>query len=689
MSTSLQTRLEQARRRQFVGRADDKALFQAALAAEELPFVVLHLFGPGGIGKTTLLREFAHMAGQMGARVVLLDGRDTDPSPPFFEAALRAALQLPADADIAASLPRNGRTVLLIDTYELLTPLDNWLRNDFLPQLPDNVLLVLAGRQPPGLAWRADPGWQAMMRIVPLRNLSVAESRDYLARRGIPANQHDAVLSFTHGHALALSLVADVAAQQPDAPFQPEKAPDVIRALLAQFIEQAPTPAHREALEACALVRLTTESLLAVLLDQPDAHDLFEWLRGLSFMDASRHGLYPHDLAREALAADLRWRRPELHALLHGRARHFYIQRIQHGDPREQRHILADYIFLHRDNPMVRPYFEWQISGHVFTDRLHPRDIVPVLVMVERHEGAASAQLAAHWLARFPERAAVFRQAGGDVQGFLLLLPLAQLQAAERENDPATRAAWNFLENSAPLRAKESATLFRFWLAADSYQVVSPVQSRIFLNVVQHYLTTPGLAYTLFPCADPDFWTAVFTYADLQRLPAADFVVDGRRYGVYGHDWRKTPPLAWLELMAQRELGLTGTAPLPADEVRVLSEAEFGTAVRQLLRDFTDDNSLQNNLVWQTALRHQIAGPTDNPAEALRHFVRQLVEPLRQSPRQVKLYRALYHTYFQPAASQEQAAELLDLPFSTYRRHLREGVAYVVAHLWRLEQEAK
>ena len=54
----------------------------------------------------------------------------------------------------------------------------------------------------------------------------------------------------------------------------------------------------------------------------------------------------------------------------------------------------------------------------------------------------------------------------------------------------------------------------------------------------------------------------------------------------------------------------------------------------------------------------------------------------QESPRLVKFYRALYHTYLQPAATQEQAAEVLDLPFSTYRRHLRSGIEELTGRLW-------
>jgi hypothetical protein len=43
------------------------------------------------------------------------------------------------------------------------------------------------------------------------------------------------------------------------------------------------------------------------------------------------------------------------------------------------------------------------------------------------------------------------------------------------------------------------------------------------------------------------------------------------------------------------------------------------------------------------------------------------------------------YTYFQPAATQESAAERLGLPFSTYRYHLARGIERMVEWLWTLE----
>jgi len=51
----------------------------------------------------------------------------------------------------------------------------------------------------------------------------------------------------------------------------------------------------------------------------------------------------------------------------------------------------------------------------------------------------------------------------------------------------------------------------------------------------------------------------------------------------------------------------------------------------------------------------------------------------------VKFYRAVYHTYIQPAPTQEAAAELLDVPFSSYRRHLKTGVDQITEMLWHRE----
>ena len=219
---------------------------------------------------------------------------------------------------------------------------------------------------------------------------------------------------------------------------------------------------------------------------------------------------------------------------------------------------------------------------------------------------------------------------------------------------------------------------------------MSPTQSLIFINMVRHYFTH-GLACTFYACADPDFWRPIFDYADLARLPELDFTAGDRRFGVYGHDWRALPPLPWLELMGQREIALapeTVKAPVVVARPLALNQEEFLAAVEDALRDYTRPAVLHNNPLLRT---HLVVARADRAAgggvAALRALLKAAAEQLRESPKENKFYRAVYHTYIQPAATQEQAAELLDVPFSSYRRHLKSGMARIGEILWQAEVE--
>ena len=684
---TLEDRLRETRHARFVGREEERAFFADALAAEPLPFRVLHVYGPGGSGKTMLLREYERYCTEQAILVSYIDARFVAPTPEAFRQAV---------SEVREGAGEAPRSVLLVDTYESIDGLDGWLRRSFLPTMDEDLLVVFAGRNRPDSAWLADPGWREEVKVLPLRNLTPEESTDFLFAREVPVNQHQSVMAFTHGHPLALALAAEHVRHHPATPFAPGDAPDVVQTLLQRFVLEAPDKAHRSALEAAALVRGLTEPLLATLLKTDDAYEAFNWLRGLAFMQEGPNGLFPHDLARDVLIADLQWRDPDRFNELHERARRYCMGRLRtSASDDERREIIGSYAFLYRTNPIVRPILgtlrdEWEKVGRRMVGTLEADDIPILAAMVAKHQGKESARHAEYWLGRQPENAQVFRDEEGRAAGFLLTLDLSAISGDERSSDPALEAAWRYLETNAPLREGDRAIVFRFWMDAEAHQSISAVQSLIFSSMVRCYLTTPRLAFSFLPCADGEFWSNIFAFARVHRLTEADYVIGGHPYAVFGHDWRTEPVEMWMELLAEQVPSATPSQeePIAAPGLIVLSKPGFAVAVHDALRGYAQPHRLEGNPLLRSRLVEDHAGPNTDTAERIASLVELVCEAaglMEGTAREAQYFRALRATYLQPAPSQAIAAERLDVPFSTYRRHLKRGVEPVVETLWRME----
>lgn len=692
---SIGDRLDAARSQLFVGRDAEIDRFRTALTADAPPFNVLHVFGPGGVGKTELLQAFGRCCDEAGCVSYRLDAYDVDPSPEAFRTALRQTVGVDADTPVLSTLAEaDDRAVLLVDAYETIDALDDWLRTAFLPDLPEHVIVVLAGRTEPAAEWRADAGWGALVETMALRNFDGEAGRALLDQRDVPADQHEDILEFTHGHPLALSLVADLLDQREDQTFEPEAAPDVVKTLLEQFVQKVPSPAHRAVLETAALVRYATEPLLSSVLDLPNAHELFEWLRGLSFVQPGERGVTPHALAREALAADLRWRNPDWHDTLHERIRQHYTDRLKRTPDRGVPDALSDFTYLLRRHPLIQPFYDrlqsqWDDAHGLIEDTPREDDWDALVEMVARHEGDASAGWADHWFERQPDGVRVYRAADGTPEGFMLTLSLDAADAEARQADPVTDAAWQYLEAHAPLRAGEQASLFRFWMARDPYQSVSPVQSLIFIRQVRHYLQSPGLAHTALVCRDPETWGELFAYAGMERLDDGGVSIGTHTFALYGHDWRAQPPAQWLDQLAERGFSSgPDAATEDEDRVIVLSRPDFEEALRDAFKELRRPDQLQDTpLLYSRVVTSEVGPDADVPdrIEALRHLLEATTDRLDDDPRDEKYYRAVHRTYVQPAPTQEKAAEQLGVPFSTFRRHLNRGLDRVADILWERE----
>jgi DNA-directed RNA polymerase specialized sigma24 family protein len=644
----LADRLREARRRRFVGRAAELELFETALETSPPPFAVLFVHGPGGVGKTALLRTLGEAAEQAGLPVTYVDMRSIAPSPPAF---------------LAAAGRGEERRVLLLDTYEAGAAIDGWLRERYLPELPSDAVVVIAGRDGPAPAWRSDPGWGDLLRTVSLRNLDRDDARAYLRLEGVPASQHEAALAATHGHPLALRLLVDVLAQG-SGPVELGAAPDVVRELLDRFVADAPSARHREALDICAHARFTTEDLLADALGS-DASALFDWLRGLSFIEQGPEGAFPHDIVRDALDVDQ-----------HRRIRQHVIGRVRETSGAEQQRGIADLIFLHRNNPFAHALWDWASFGAAYAEPARPEDRDSILAMVERHEGRESRTLAEYWLDRQPESFVAFRGADAEPLGFLARLALHRASEQDIDGDPGTRAMWAYVVRHGPPRPGDEVLCGRFFMDRDAYQGPSPSFNVMTISATQVWLSHPRLAWELLGAwSDRAATERMMRYIGYHHAPEATYEVGGREYHVFANDWRHRPIEDWLDMMGEQELEAEAPAP-PATPLVALSQPEFAAAARQALRDLHRPDALAANPLQRARMAH---------GASLAELIEQAVGALRADARDAKLARAVERTYLRPAPTQEAAADVLGLPFSTYRRHLTRGVERVVDWLWHRE----
>ena len=686
----LRERFSENLSRRFVGRDAEITLFKDVLDSGQA--ALLWVYGPGGVGKSTLLHRLAQLPSDKGMPVLFPDARDLPPTQEGVVQGLRQALE-PA---IVSVEDEEQRWVILLDTCEHFSEAEaSAVRTEVLSQLPATSLIVLAARARPGLAWLTDPGWGELLTPMPLHNLSPTEARTYLSRAGVPESRHDAVVAFTHGHPLSLALVGELGKH---ADFDPSGSPDVLGSLLERLLSDVPGPSYRDAVYASAQVRVTDEGLLAVLLDGDVAAE-FDWLRRQPYMEYGLDGVFPHDLARDLLDKDLRWRNPQRQRVLHERAGRYYLRLMEVGDTEVQQSALFDLMALH---PSLRGFL-LAPSAALRVTRGASADRGAVLSLISGHEGPESAELAALWWDQDPGAWVIVKDrnapAASSLRAAMALAALPE-PGGPLDADPAVVAARIRLGRHPPVRPGERVTYVRWWLDAATYQKPSPAQTMLAVQLTRHYLTTPGLAVSFVPTADPDTWLAPMLYTDQNPMPEADFTLGGQRYSVFGHDWRAIPPARWLALMSERE---TAREPVPVPAERpgeaallALSRPEFAQGVRSLLRELHRPDRLVHSPLLrcrlvESRLPATPAGADPGPearVAALREVLQDAVSTLQASPRDAKGFRALRRTYLSPAPSQEVAAQVLGLPSSTYRRHLSAGLRAVTDILWEQELHA-
>jgi hypothetical protein len=451
----------------------------------------------------------------------------------------------------------------------------------------------------------------------------------------------------------------------------------VISTLLARLLDETPAPAQRHALEICAHALVTTEDLLHAVFPRHEAVALFTWLRHQPFVEHGEHGLFPRDVLRGVLGADLRWRDPARFALVHRQLRTHLVERVRSASPAQlmaRTRELVHLCRLHRTEGPV-PVSGRHAADGTREDDFREEDRDELLGVAAR--AAAFVPVVEFWLDHRPESVLTYRSPlDGRIIAFLLRPRLDEPAAGESAADPAVAAAWAHVAAAGPLADGEHIVVAR--------QVVDPA-----FHGVQGITDLLSWRQTADPFqASRPAWSFRLVHGDtpdwLTRLGFSDtgaVVPDGIPLRLAARDWRVDPAEELLALLDRRQRVQPERGPADhAGFTGVSRRPEFDEAVKEALRCWHSPAELAANPLLRDP--RLALGPGDPSPETLRARLAEAIAQLAETARTVKYHRVVTATYLNGATTQAGTAERLALPFSTYRRHLTAGVHLVCDRLW-------
>ncbi|MFG6114723.1 LuxR C-terminal-related transcriptional regulator [Halobacillus sp. MO56] len=399
----------------FIGRKQELEEFQNFISGSDSNKQILHLYGTGGVGKTFLLHAFHRIALQMEATIYLhLDSEDFLHSPStlaghiitMLEAATQSAADQvhpssPAMNDCFQRLQQAAKThhlILAIDTYEKMNHLDRWFRDFVLRQLPENVSIVLAGRQPLTGSWIESPSWRRLIKQLEISSFDKEQTQQYLYNAGISSK--DAISEywyFTRGHPLTLSLSVINRDEDLGAMLQQEEGNELFSYLVQRWLSEVADPELQELLEAAAILRHFDQEVLAYVTKEKIEFSMFGKLNQLSFVKRNKRGWALHDLVRSAICFDLKHRKPDRYKTLKMNSAFYYLDRIQSNEEAERE--MAEF-FYHLDEEMIQSaFFQAPASSDVYIEPVGDHNFPEVENYFERR-GKQFSESIAHYYHR-------------------------------------------------------------------------------------------------------------------------------------------------------------------------------------------------------------------------------------------------------------------------------------------------
>jgi hypothetical protein len=630
-----------------VGRGPELAFFDSLLV-DDPPASVVLVHGPGGIGKSTLLREVGRRAETRGRSPRLVDARELAPVPGELEQAL--------DGVDAETLP-----LVMFDTYERMTAAGTYLRQRLLPSLPERALVILAGRSAPEPEW-FQGGWERLTVEYELKPMPDHDALQLLRERGV---EDDALASelcgWSAGSPLALTLAADAARTGGSwDPTRIEDRPELVRGLIRHLAHTELDGGNLDVIAVAALARTTTARLLADVLPDVDAADAEAWLRSLSFAEHANGGVTLHDIVRKAVRADVRLREPEREKELRRRIADHLHERALAGDTR----LITDLAEL-VDNPAIRWGFGADGTVDFRVDDLRPEDFEAAERRLGKRSGANDWwRIVKPLLEEAPECCVVARDRDDELVGLCVFVtPNAAPAAAER--DPVL-APW--LAHAREHFPDGNVILWRDSLDLSTSEK-GDIRSRVLAiqntaAILRSGLVNPRISYLPI---DPENVAAVQFALNIgaQHVPELDALIGGKPHECHLLDHGPGGIIGGQRTTVYWELGLP--APEPDKRPSGVAPSVTHESVKALARHLDRPLELAASPLAQ-------GSTPDERAESVRVLFREAVHGAFGESADEQLLRTIAERgCLTRSVGHEALADELNVSRATYFRRLRQA----------------
>lgn len=508
-----------------------------------------------GVGKSTLLQALAAELRVSGAGLVVLDCRSIEPTERGFIQAVSVATGTEAATldEAARALGRLGDPVVLaLDTYEVFRLADTWVRQRFVPVLPENVRVVVSGREPPLPAWYL--GSEEAFQALSLGPLADPDSEELLRRSLAPEPAIPHIKQLVRGHPLALKIAAAAARERPALEVETAAAERVFDEIVRIYVADLDAET-RTALEAASVVRRTTISLLGAMLPDLPPATAFEGLRRLPFAELSRDGLVIHETIQQVIAATLRAADPARYRRYRRMAwRQLRAELREAGTPELWRYTAAMLYLI--ENPVVREAFFPTGASDYSVEPARPGDGPAIVEIVDLHEPQQAAHELKLWWERTPESFRTVRDPKGAVAGAYVMFDVQEVGRQWIAESALTRAWWEHLRRN-PVPPTQRVLFNPRWLSRDRGELPSPVQAACWLDIKRVYMEMrPRLRRLYTAVRDVDTFAPVVTSLGFRPIPEANVEFDGAVYHSAFLDFGPASVDGWLAWLAGSELGV-------------------------------------------------------------------------------------------------------------------------------------